>query len=275
MKCLFGCLAVTGSAFALAPAASGATIGATVVDASSGDYSLTSVSITRGSAGTFTYEPANLIGVNVTDVDAFSIPIQASRGNPLPSPGSRVGLLEDGRIDTGVINITTTNGTADRSVEITFAKPVVNSDGEDIVLFEVGGDDGIRFWINNDREGQGATLTTASYSGNLFTGVTYTQYRYSNAGDTDINSIAELEGTSGFAFDNDGTATIRAIGLDLSLLGVPMGGSITSFRFQSVANAGGRLDPVFIAGLPAVPEPTSALVVAVSGIVAATRRRRV
>lgn len=255
--------------------ASAAIIGATVADASSGNYTLTSVSVTRGAAGTFTYVPHNLIGVRLTDVDAFQLPLLVPNGEPLPAPGERAALLEDGRLDTGVINITTTNGTPDRSVEVTFTSPVVNSAGEDVLLFEIGGDDGVRFWINDNRnEPDSQDLSTTAYSSNLLSGMPFTLYSYANGNDQDINSLEELESPVGFNFNANSSGAVRALGLDLSLLGVAPGGSISSLRFQSLAGVGGRVDPVLIAGLPAVPEPSGVAFSAIAAIFIASRRRR-
>lgn len=285
MKRAFVCIASGALAIASASRAGAATIGATVVNASTGNYSLTSVSVTRGSAGTFTYVPSQLTGVTLTDVDAFDIPLLVSRGASLPAAGTRHELIEDFRLDTGVINITTTNGTngtsgtPNRSVELTFAQPVVNSAGEDILLFETGGDDGLQWWVNNDPVNRAATLATSSYSADLLTGVPFTRFRYANGGDVDIggadgdDGVAELESPSGFAFVDDSSSTINALGLDLSLVGVPLGGSVTSIRFQTLAGGSGRIDPVLVVGLPVVPEPTAALALATISAIAIRRRR--
>jgi hypothetical protein len=255
--------------------ASAAVLGVTVADASSGNYTLTSVSVARGSAGTFTYVPSQLTGVDLTDVDAFQTPLLVQRDASLPATGTRATLIEDGRLDTGVVNITTTNGTPDRSVQLTFASPVVNSAGEDILLFDINGDDGVRFWINDDRTNQGFSLTTANYSADLLTGMPYTSYNYSNSGDQDINDLAELESPTGFGTPTNASASINALGLDLSSVGVPLGGSVTSIRFQSVAGAGGRVDPVLVVALPAVvPEPTAAAAAAALALAGGLLGRR-
>ena len=110
--------AVAGTAFFLlmvGPAldAEGSVFGATVADASNGNYALTSVSVTRGAAGAFTHVPSQLTGVDLTDVDAFQLPILVPSGASLPASGTRAALLEDGRLDIGIINIT--NSSADRT----------------------------------------------------------------------------------------------------------------------------------------------------------------
>ena len=278
MKCLLSIPAIVAAVLAViaaaAPHASATTIGVTVADASTGNYTLTSVSVTRGAAGTFTYVPSQLIGVDLTDVDAFQTPLLVPNGSSLPAPGTRATLLEDGRVDTGVVNITTTNGTPDRSVELTFNTPVVNSAGEDLLLFEMGGDDPIRFWVNNNRnEPDSEDFSTATYSDNLLTGVPFSLISYNNSGDQDINSLAELESDVGFTAPVAGSGNLRALGVDLSLLGVPAGESISSIRFQTIAGAG-RVDPVMVAGLPAVPEPTGSTCLIAAAVVAAVRRRR-
>ena len=269
---LSGWIALAG----LAPCASGSTVGVTVADASSGDYTLTSVTVSRAGAGggTFTYLPSELIGVDLTDVDAFQIPLLVQNGSSLPAAGTRATLLEDGRLDTGVINITTTNGTPDRALEVTFATPVVNSAGEDVLLFDLGGDDGLRFWIHNNRnEPDSEDLASTAFSANLISGMPYTLYGYSNGGDQDINSLEELESPVGYSLNSNSSGDIRAIGLDLSLVGVPLGDAVSSIRFQSQAPSG-RIDPVMIVGLPAVPEPAGLASVAAAAVAGTLRRRR-
>jgi hypothetical protein len=265
------CVAVAATGLIAAAAARGSLVGVTIVDASSGDYTLTSITVDRG-ANTFTYVPADLIGVDLTDVDAFQIPLLTQGNASLPAAGTRAALIEDGRLDTGVVNITTTNGTPDRSMELTFASPVINSDGEDILLLELDGGDSVRFWINDDRTNRSADVAAASFSGSLISGMPYTAFAYNNAGDQDINSLSELESPLGFTANPTTEGTIRGVGLDLSAVGVPLGGSVDRIRLQSIAGAGGRVDPVFIAALPPVPEPAALALLALTPLIA--RRRR-
>lgn len=263
-----GMLLVTAGA----SSASAAVIGATVADVSSGNYTLTSVSVTRGGAGTFTYVPSQLIGMDLTDVDAFSEVLLVPRGESLPAQGLRATMIEDGRLDTGVVNITTTNGSEDRSLQATFTQPVINSTGDDIILFDLNGQDSIRWWTTD--RASGANVLTASFAGPLLTGMPYTTYSYvpnsSNVlGLEDLESPEEDWGPA-----SDGTGSVFAVGLDLSTLGVPLGGSVSSIRLQSLANQGGRIDPLLIAGLPVVPEPAGMALLAVAAGGMMHRRRR-
>jgi hypothetical protein len=249
---------------ALALLGAGSPCGASVLSATAagaGDYNLTSVTVSRD-GNNFTYTPAQLTGGDLTDIDAYQLPILVQSGASLPASGTRATLLEDNRLDTGIINITTTNGTPDRSAELTFNQPVVNSDDADILLFDVAGTDGIRWWINDDRTSQSADLLPASNSPALLSGMPFTLYQYSNpAQSNNILSLSDLESdSSNFSFSANSSGTVHALELDLSTVGVPIGGSVSSIRFQTltgVTGAGtGRIDPVMVVGLPAVPEPS-------------------
>jgi len=262
-------------AAAAAPAAA-AVIGATVADGSSGDYTLTSVSVTRGGAGTFTYVPSQLTGVDLTDVAAFATPLLVPGNNAsLPAPGTRATLLEDGRLDSGVIEPFSTAGATLDSFEVTFLNPVVNSVGEDILVFDIGGLETTFFYINNDDSQAGNAsspqrVDAADFATNLLQ-VNYSLFAYDNAGDQNVNDLAELESSVGYTFSSNGTGVgVSAVGLDLSDFGVASGGTISSIRFQGVS---GRIDPVFIAGLPAVPEPTGLALLGLGGTLLLRRKR--
>jgi hypothetical protein len=260
----------------VAPRASAAVIGATVADASSGDYTLTSVSVNRG--GTLhTYVPTQLTGVDLTDVAAFATPLLVPGNNAsLPAPGTRATLLEDGRLDSGVIEPFSTAGTTLESFEVTFLNPVVNSVGEDILVFDIGGLETTFFYINNDdsQAGNAASpqrVDAADFATNLLQ-VNYSLFAYDNAGDQNVNDLTELESSVGYSFSSNGTGVgVSAVGLDLSDFGVAPGATISSIRFQGVS---GRIDPVLIAGLPAVPEPGGLSVAILASAAYGLRRGR-
>ena len=240
-------------ALALAAGRAGAAVlGLTVADASTGNYALTSLSVTRGSAGTITYTPGRLIGVDLTDGASVQVPLAVTAGTSVPAVGTRAALLEDFRLDTGVINpFGNTNPDAD-SFEVTFRSPVVNSTGEDIVVLEIGSGDATSFWVDNNRAARGRDVTASNFSGTLLGGMPFTLYKYAGATDSNINDLAELESATGFSLDKDDVSTIVGLGLDLSSFGVPLGASVTSLRFQA-GSASSRIDPVLIVGLPPVP----------------------
>ena len=265
------------AAGAAAPAAA-AVIGATVADASSGDYTLTSVSVTRSGAGTFTYVPSQLTGVDLTDIAAVSLPILVPGTNAsIPAPGTRATLLEDGRLDSGVLSPFSAGNPPLNSFEVTFLQPVVNSAGEDIVVFEIGALESTLFFINNDNNttdgiDRHEQIDAADFATNLLQ-VNYSLFSYNNGGDQTVDDLGELESATGYAFDSNGVGVgVSAVGLDLSDFGVAPGATIASLRFQSINT--NRIDPVFIAGLPAVPEPAGVAVLGLSGIALLKRRTR-
>lgn len=274
-------MAVLGAAGVMVGAARGAVIGATIADASSGDYTLTSVSVTRGSAGTFTYVPSQLTNVELTDVASFATPLLVPGLNAaVPVPGTRASLLEDWRLDSGVIEPFSTSGGAFDSFEVTFLSPVVNSAGEDILVFDAGAQETTFFYINDDDSAAGNAsspqrVAPANFSSTLLN-VNYSLFSYNDglgngSQSQNVDSLEELESPTGFTFNSNGTgAGVAAVGLDLSNFGVPLGGTVSSIRFQSVS---GRIDPVVIVGLPAVPEPAGLGVLATGALL--LRRRRV
>lgn len=270
MRCVgIGC---AGVAMLGAPA-SAAVIGATVADASSGDYTLTSVSVNRGS-GTFTYVPSQLTGVDVTDIAATGSSIAVQGGASVPAAGTRATMLEDGRIDTGLINPFSTGSPEADSFEVTFLSPVVNSDGPDIIVFEIGTGDPTAFWVNNDRANHRHDVVAASFRTNLLTGVPFTQYAYVNpAGGSNVTGLEALESPTGWdGAGTDGTTPIAAVALDLDDFGIAPGGSITSLRWQTTST-GSRLDAVYVAGLPAVPEPAGVALLSLGGLALLRRKR--
>jgi hypothetical protein len=103
----------------------------------------------------------------------------------------------------------------------------------------------------------------------------FTLYQYRDSASSDnILSLSDLESDTGFSFNANSSGTVNAVELDLSSVGVPLGGSISSIRFQTLAGGTGRLDPVMVVGLPAVPEPAGITIIFAVVAAAATRQWR-
>lgn len=251
-------------------------IGATVAHASIADYNLTSVTVTRGSEGAITYLPSQLIGVDLTDVAAYNVPLMAQNNASIPAPGLRATLLEDNRLDTGVTSPVTYANSIDLAFEVTFLQPVVNSVGDDIVIFSLGTNTTTRFYVNDDKNQYTDVVMDTDSLRPLGKSVTVRRIAYKNptTGSATIYDLEELESPLGYYFATTLSYDVYAVGLDLSSLGVPLGESITSLRFQA---SGGRINMTYIAGLPVgvIPEPASLgwLVGATMGLLRPRRRR--
>jgi hypothetical protein len=186
-------VAIGGAAAATVSTASAAVVGVTIADASSGNYTLTSVTISRGGAGTFTYLPGQLTGVDVTDIAATGNSIAVQSAASVPAAGTRATMLEDGRLDTGLINPFSTSSPATDAFEVTFLAPVVNSTGADVVVFEIGAGDPTAFWVNDDRVANRHDVAAADFNTNLLTGMPFTQYAYANpGGGTNVTGLSDL-----------------------------------------------------------------------------------
>ena len=95
---------------------------------------LVNLDIKRGGAD-FLYEPADLIGVDVSAFDGASGVVGlVGDGDAFPAAGDRAALLEDNSFETGVINLD--HNVTDLALQ--FEQPVTNGPGADIVLL---------FWI--------------------------------------------------------------------------------------------------------------------------------
>lgn len=206
------------------------------------------VTVLRGGTS-FTYDLSEVTGI--ADVTAFNgesaSVILTGDGQALPAAGSRQTLLEDDRIDTGLINEENAGGVT-AGAALTFDAPIVNSVGVDIVFFEINpgtSGDTFRVTINgvtNTIGDDGMVLTAAQQpDSDLYA---------STAGE--VNTLAQLESdTFTKASDISGQA-LFAYSIDLSDFGVAVGDAVGSMEIAS-ATSGSTGDPTFFAGLPEVP----------------------
>ena len=176
-------------------------------------------------------------------------------------------LLEtDWDASTGIINPQNSN----QNFGFTFNSAIVNNAGADFVMFEIdNGTSGDDF----DIEINGITLQFSAISGGGWgdTGV------ISNSSIFDVSpapgNLTDLLNNGGSVRSGNAVAQpVWGTGIDLSDFGVADGASITSFTFDGRGTD--LIDPVIIAGLQAVPEPSSSfLLLTACGALLLKRRR--
>jgi hypothetical protein len=143
---------------------------------------------------------------------------------------------------------------------IRFHEPIVNSEGPDIVFFDLQvihhPEQGDAFHVSPTQFGPGLRAHTitkydislADSAAHRLSG--FRLYRFSSA----IKSLEQLSTAK-----HDGghshavPAKVIAVGIDLSDLGYPPGAEVQELFFQDAMDDGDLVDPVFIGGLP----PTS------------------
>lgn len=241
---------------------------------------LTGVTVRRGGRE-ITYDLRRLIGVQLIH---FKNPMKNGKflatvtdgADPAATGGSRTALTEDdANLNTGVINpggsvtpLTTDpvmNDPEDPKkpntpgMGIRFKQPVINDAGPDIVLFDfqpvIQPEYGDPFHVSPLKFGPGLhshTVTrfdmgTFSPEAQILAG-----FRL-NTFDGPVTSLSQLR----TAKINKGvnftvTSKILAVGIDLSDLGYPPGAAVDGIFIQDVLDDGNQIDPVFIAGLPAL-----------------------
>lgn len=183
------------------------------------------------------------------------------------SASQRRALIEtDWRADTGIANVASSG--ADKLTG-TFNSPVVNRTGIDVFIFELGGNDAMSFNVNG---GNSITWQSGEF-GTALTSVTTDVLKMRNAAnDGDLSgSTPDLDTllSNAVRIQTTSTQDIKAVGIDLSDLGIADGASVSSFGIS-----GGGSDPVIIAALPMpIPELSSALL-GTLGALALLRRRR-
>ena len=224
-------------------------------------YVLTSVTDSvRG-----TIDAGDLINVTLTDI------ANVLRVNPSSAAtvGTRSDVLEDLDIRSGTI----AGGSNVVSMTVLFDAPVVNGDGEDLVIFDWGDfNDAFSITINGVTiaRGEGSTLSPGSNPRVLNSNPLIPDPKTAQTQavfDVIPTNLAEFE-TFTASTTASSLASVNATSLNLDAFGVALGDSVLSL---SISNAAG-LDVQGIFGLP-VPEPASLTWLAV-GILALGRRRR-
>lgn len=209
----------------------------------------------------FTHQVGDLIGVDLTAFNGGTSVLLTQNGVAVPAAGSRATLIEDNRLDTGVINPDSGAMTA----TVNFLSAVRNQNGTDIILLEYdpsneNGNDDLQVTIN------GITKLYANSEGVALTGGVAADVHSGTTGAVD--TLAELEST-GFNKTSDTTQVIFGYSIDLSDFGLALDQTVTAMSFGS---NGTTIDPVFIAGV-VTPEPATALL-GVMGVAGLAMRRR-
>lgn len=224
-----------------------------------------------------------MIQVDVTHFKGSSTTvIVRPDGASLPPTGGRAALLEDFSLSTAVVNFggSETNGISAPPVTdaadpanntsglaINFATPITNVAGQtDIVLFEL-----VSTGQNPDPFAVSlldGSAHKAYVSGDYSVTVASTSLRTGLITPAP-GSLALLENSSMTSNSTAGTFSYQGVGIDLSDLGVPDGGSVSGLYFTS-----GSVDVGLIVGLHPVPEPSVVALLALAAGPLLMRRRR-
>lgn len=233
------------------------------------------------SEGTFT--AAQLIQVDVTHFKGSNTTvIVRPEGDPLPPTGGRAALLEDLSLSTAVVNFggsatagitappvindpTPANNSS--GLAINFATPIKNVAGQtDIVLFEL---------VSTAQNPDPFAVSLLDGSAQkAYVAADYTVAVASTTLRTGLitpapGSLALLENSTMTSNTETGSFSYQGVGIDLSDLGVPDGGSVSGLFFTS-----GSVDVGLIVGLHPVPEPSVVALLALAAGPLLMRRRR-
>jgi hypothetical protein len=209
-------------------------------------------------------EAADLIGVSVTGVglNGGDNGIQVFAGATAPATGQRAALVEDLDLGTGFYNMLAGN-------EFTFDEALTNGDGAELIIvdnfgtsFDITHLDGVALstpvsFTRNDHDLDLDVARTLSTHG-------------LEASTPTITTLQALENGKFTRGGSLGPQNVDGLAIDLTDLGVAAGASIQSVTIDGKNG----LDLLYIGGLP-VPEPGTAVLLGVGGLVCMRRRRGV
>lgn len=207
----------------------------------------------------------DLIGINVThfrSTDDTSGVMYAGDVTTPPPPGTRAALLEDFVLNTGLLEIGFGTGysaatpiSSTPGLAFAFHVPVVNGRGDDVALFEqhVGEVSGNAILVSRlDGLGPRLTLGPTYQVSSAIASVRFAALQSSPRSLEDLETAPLKTPTSPFLIYR-----AQGIGFDLDALGYAPGASVSGLFLQSATLGSDAADPVFIAGLPPIPEPSA------------------
>jgi hypothetical protein len=268
--------------FVLSPAFAHGAITGVNVSTASGLTHLVSITLDDGHS-------VQRTGQELIGIEAFHYISSASSATTNPSllsttdpTGNGEALLDnDDVLNTGFFNIASGSGIAvgespvqnsTLGLGINFLSPVINGPGYDIVLFDLilgaslsqafdrvvvsGLTGGLSYAAHSTGFklfNPGSPSLYPSFARSIATANQYKQDNLASLADLENNvaTLVSWTGPPGFIQ----ALGVRAIGIDLTDLGVLTSQSVTGIFIQSATGA--SFDPVFIAGLQPVPEPSS------------------
>ncbi|TWU24356.1 FecR protein [Novipirellula galeiformis] len=231
------------------------------------------VSVQRGGTPRH-YDVSELIGIEVTHFrgDANTQHMSVSSEDPAEVGESRRAVLEsDTRLHTGFLNLGGSSQSLTRDpvleesdgaetthgMAIRFRKPIINAAGPDVVFFELQSAlnpaDGDGFHVSPLRFSPGLrSLTVMRYD------ITLNSAEALSIPDFDllqfnspVRSVDELLSGAFERLNPSIPFWAIVVGIDLSDLGYAQGDAVDGLFFQDARDDEQRVDPVFIAGLPA------------------------
>lgn len=227
---------------------------------------LSSLIIQRGDRSVG-YNFADLVTPTLTDINVPAT-AGASRSvllHPEPLPTDRVRVLNDALVNSGLYDIGAGAGSFEAGsefVELTFAQPIVNDQGPDLLIGSLAFD-----FINGFRtEPPDYFVSFDAAAGQVVSGQE-PAHRIFPVPDVPIFAIeggvtepAQLDDPltpSGLFGDPNGVVTPVIQALDLSDFGFAPGASFTTLRLQDSSLDFARFAPTLVVGLPAIPEPST------------------
>jgi hypothetical protein len=223
------------------------------------------IGVTRGGSN-FAYWDTEVIMASLNRINGQSNVTVITPGGPTKDANA---FLRDAYLNTGIesIGIGTGLTAGDQWTQITFDQPIVNSAGPDgfvateqfpdIVIVPLR----LATPANHSVTLTGSTAMVGSSNSLL------PQYTYLTPVATPADLTNATPNPSGSLVNPSWVIET----FDLSSMSVPMGQSVSSLYLQKLSNNGGAF-PTFIAGFPAVPEP-STFACLIAGLICTCARR--